>query len=317
MESSVYSSLPRLVALPDTVPETRDWPELAAASQTDLSMLDSNDARWLTVARTHRSALYEQAATFPGISPVCLTLLEGVGAATLNMEFRRALLAEQPTGTANQFDTEFNRTTRVVRQLLIDKLDTAVHASLGNGEASSLKVMLDNGGSSRTVEAVLLQVVGWWSLAASCRNLRQFIRDVYRQASATLADDATTIDAKTIFQGTFGGFNPEYQVNPEGPDHNRTFEAVVRTSDGRSGIGSGRSKKVAQQIACLDYLQKYAPSAIANHRATSKAARRTSSRLRLETISDVRYERLAKSFGCTDAFPFARALVHRSWSNVT
>ncbi len=30
--------------------------------------------------------------------------------------------------------------------------------------------------------------------------------------------------------------------------------------------------------------------------------------------SDARYERLATDFGCPDAFPFARALVHRSWS---
>ncbi len=69
MERNFYSSLPRLVTLPDTVPETRDWPELAAASETDLSVPIFNDARWLTVATTHRSALYEQAAIFPGISP--------------------------------------------------------------------------------------------------------------------------------------------------------------------------------------------------------------------------------------------------------
>ena len=314
MERSLYSSLPRLVALPDTVPETRDWPELTAASETDLSALDANDARWLTVAATHRSALYEQAATFPGISPVCLTLLEGVGADTLNMEFRRAIMAELPNGTASQFDTEFNRATRVVRQLLTDKLGTAVHAGLGKGEASNLKAVLDNGGSPRTLETVLLQVVGWWSLVASCRNLRQFTRDAYHEASASLADDATTIDAKTIFYQIFGAFNPECRVNSKGPNSNLTFEAFVRTSDGRSGVGSGKSKKRAQQIACLDYLQKYAPSAIVNHRGNSKAARRTSSRLRLERLSDVRYERLARNFGCADAFPFARALVHRSWS---
>ena len=125
MERSVYSSLPRLVALPNTVPEERDWPELAAASETDLSALDANDARWLTVATTHRSALYEQAATFPGISPVCLTLLEGAGKEAFSLELRRAIMREQPRGTASQFDAEFNRTNRVARQLLAGNLDAA------------------------------------------------------------------------------------------------------------------------------------------------------------------------------------------------
>ena len=314
MERSLYSSLPRLVALPGTVWETRDWPELAAASETDLSALGANDARWLTVATTHRSALYEQAAIFPGISPVCLTLLEGAGKDTLSIEFRRAILAEQANGTARQFDTEFNRTTRIVRQLLTEKLNIAVHTSLGKGEASSLKAMLDNGGSPRTLETVLLQVVGWWSLVASCGNLRQFVRTIYREASGALADDVTAVDVNTVFDNTFGARNPEYRANQQGPDHNIIFEVCVRTSDGRFGVGSGKSKKKAQQSACLDYLQKYAPSAIAYHRGSPKAARRPSTTLRLEGISDARHERLATDFGCPDAFPFARALVHRSWS---
>lgn len=314
METNLYGSLPRLVTLPDAVPETRDWPELSAASEIDLSALDANDTRWLTVATTHRSALYEQAATFPGISPVCLTLLESAGSDTFSMEFRRAIMAEQPNGTASQFDTEFNRTTRIARQLLSGKLDTAAHAILGKGEASSLKAIVDNDGSPRTLETVLLQVVGWWSLMASCRNLRQFAHAIYREASDTLADDITAIDVNLVFHKVFDACNPEYQVNQKGPDNNAVFEAYVRTSDGRSGVGSGKSKKNAQQSACLDYLQKYAPSAIADHRGSLKAARRPSTRLRLEGIVDARYERLAADFGCPDAFPFARALVHRSWS---
>lgn len=88
----------------------------------------------------------------------------------------------------------------------------------------------------------------------------------------------------------------------------------MRTSDGRFGVGSGKSKKKAQQSACLDYLQKYAPSTIAEHRGGPKTARQPRGKLQLAGISDMRHERLARDFGCTDAFPFARALVHRSWS---
>jgi len=314
MERSLYSSLPRLVSLPDTVPATRDWPELAVASETDLPALGVNDARWLTVATTHRSALYEQAATFPGISPVCLTLLEGSGKDTLSIESRRAIMAEEPNGTARQFDTEFNRTTQIVRQLLAEKLNIAMHTSLGKGEASSLKAMLDNGGSSRTLETVLLQVVGWWSLVASCRNLRHFVSVIYGEASGWRADGVTAVDINAVFAKNFGARRPEYQVKQQGPDHNVIFEACVRTSDGRFGVGSGKSKKKAQQSACLDYIQKYAPSAIDDHRGDPKATRQPSTKVRLEGITDARHERLATDFGCPDAYPFARALVHRSWS---
>ena len=41
--------------------------------------------------------------------------------------------------------------------------------------------MMDGGGSPRTLETVLLQVFGWWSLVASCRNLREFTHVAYRK----------------------------------------------------------------------------------------------------------------------------------------
>jgi ribonuclease-3 len=42
---------------------------------------------------------------------------------------------------------------------------------------------------------------------------------------------------------------PSYQVTDEGPDHAKHFEAVVVVRGRRLGIGSGRSKKQAEQAA--------------------------------------------------------------------
>lgn len=58
-------------------------------------------------------------------------------------------------------------------------------------------------------------------------------------------------DYKTRLQETLAqlGARPLYQVTAEGPDHDRTFEAVVMVRGGEAGRGTGPSKKAAEQIA--------------------------------------------------------------------
>lgn len=50
---------------------------------------------------------------------------------------------------------------------------------------------------------------------------------------------------------------PSYQVTEEsGPDHDKTFVVTVQIKDQEMGIGSGSSKKEAQQKAAKDAMQK-------------------------------------------------------------
>ena len=80
MSQQEYLSIPRLVALPAAISETQEWPELEQAMGRTLAELPVTDRQWLTISTLHRSALYEQSDQFPNISPVCLDLLESVGA---------------------------------------------------------------------------------------------------------------------------------------------------------------------------------------------------------------------------------------------
>jgi ribonuclease-3 len=61
-------------------------------------------------------------------------------------------------------------------------------------------------------------------------------------------------DAKTRLQELCARLSigiPLYEVEGEGPDHERVFTAVVHV-DGRSyGSGEGRTKKAAEQIAAV------------------------------------------------------------------
>lgn len=45
-------------------------------------------------------------------------------------------------------------------------------------------------------------------------------------------------------------------LNEEGPAHSRTFEMAMMLDDERIGIGSGNSKKEAQQAAAKDAMEK-------------------------------------------------------------
>jgi ribonuclease-3 len=64
-------------------------------------------------------------------------------------------------------------------------------------------------------------------------------------------------DYKTRLQEVLAaqGRRPAYQVSGVGPDHDRTFTAVVKV-DGRDlGVGQGASKKAAEQIAAQRALE--------------------------------------------------------------
>ncbi|NIV28283.1 MAG: ribonuclease III, partial [Anaerolineae bacterium] len=47
---------------------------------------------------------------------------------------------------------------------------------------------------------------------------------------------------------------PLYSVQGTGPDHNRTFTATVTVEGAELGVGSGRSKKAAEQAAAKQAL---------------------------------------------------------------
>ena len=60
------------------------------------------------------------------------------------------------------------------------------------------------------------------------------------------------MDAKTALQelaAAKGMSAPEYEVTESGPDHNKSFEAVVVVSNEKFEVGEGKSKREAEQAA--------------------------------------------------------------------
>jgi ribonuclease-3 len=64
-------------------------------------------------------------------------------------------------------------------------------------------------------------------------------------------------DFKTRLQEVLAaaGKRPVYQVTGTGPDHQRSFEAVVGVDGGELGRGEGKSKKAAEQAAAEEALR--------------------------------------------------------------
>ena len=66
-----------------------------------------------------------------------------------------------------------------------------------------------------------------------------------------------------------------YAVEGSGPDHARTFEAILRIGGNDYGAGSGNSKKEAEQEAAADAWRRLsAPSTVSPETATKEAAAR-------------------------------------------
>ena len=69
------------------------------------------------------------------------------------------------------------------------------------------------------------------------------------------ADAMGQFDQKTELQelcARLGKGAPVYEVTSHGPDHAKTFHARVLVDDEVRGVGTGRSKKAAEQLAATD-----------------------------------------------------------------
>ncbi len=83
--------------------------------------------------------------------------------------------------------------------------------------------------------------------------MRFVLRDVKHTSEETFKDYKTTL--QEIIQR-----NPEESVtyiltNQSGPDHNKTFTVEVRLNSNVIGVGSGSSKKRAEQMAAKQALE--------------------------------------------------------------
>ncbi|MFP3915924.1 MAG: ribonuclease III [Actinomycetota bacterium] len=130
------------------------------------------------------------------------------------------------------------------------------HLLLGRGEEAS---------GGREKESILADameaVIAAVHLDADYPTARSVILGLWEGRLRAKATSPGRRDYKTRLQEMLAAEQrqPEYEVEGTGPDHDRSFNAVVRVDGEEWGSGSGRSKKEAEQEAARAALEMLEP----------------------------------------------------------
>jgi ribonuclease-3 len=124
---------------------------------------------------------------------------------------------------------------------------------LGRGEATS-------GGSDKTsiLANALEAVIGAVHLDAGLATAYQLSLRLLAPEIAGAVPGLRMLDPKTQLQeltAELGLGTPNYVLEDEGPDHDKTFFAEVLVAGRRRGSGSGRTKKAAEQQAAAEAIE--------------------------------------------------------------
>lgn len=154
-----------------------------------------------------------------------------------------------------------------VRAAVVSKPTLAsIARSLSVGEHVELAPGEERTGGRRKdsiLADALEALIGAVFLDSGLASARSVIEAHWSDVVADRAKSPGVKDYKTRLQEHLArdGLQPEYQVDGVGPDHDRTFTARVAVEGSEVGVGSGRSKKAAEQAAARQALDALAGSA--------------------------------------------------------
>jgi len=202
----------------------------------------SVDPELLDRALTHRSYAYEQ-----GGLPTN-ERLEFLGDSVLGLVVTEHLFVTYPDLSEGQLAKL--RAAVVNSRALADiarDLDLGSVIHLGRGEEST------GGRDKSSILADTMEaVIGAVFLQHGIDAARDFVHHLFDPLMAEVATRGAGLDWKTSLQeiaSTTGLGVPVYEVVESGPDHAKTFQAMVNVDDRSYGPGAGRNKKEAEQNA--------------------------------------------------------------------
>src|SRR5829696_9556627 len=199
----------------------------------------------LTRALTHRSYAYEH-----GGLPTN-ERLEFLGDSVLGLVVTDELYRSHPDLPEGQLAklrasvVNMNSLARVARSL--GEGGIGPHLLLGRGETTT---------GGREQEAILADaleaLIGALHLGQGLDTASAIVHRLFDPLLAESATRGAALDWKTSLQELGAGQGlgaPVYDVEDDGPDHAKTFTAVVLLAGEVRGKGSGRTKKAAEQEA--------------------------------------------------------------------
>lgn len=205
------------------------------------------DRRLLQRALTHRSYAFENGLGLEETNE----RLEFLGDAVLSLAVTDELYRAYPQAAEGRLAKIRAAAVRASSLAAVARdLDLGRHVLLGKGESAS-------GGADKdsiladTLEAVLGAVY----LDGGYIAATDLILDLFGGVLDQIAGRGPALDYKTSLQELVADrFErlPRYEVTGSGPDHERTFTAVVHVDGREAGRGRGPSKKRAEQAAARE-----------------------------------------------------------------
>ncbi len=206
-------------------------------------------------ALTHRSYAYEQ-----GGLPTN-ERLEFLGDSVLGLAVTEHLFISYPDLSEGQLAKL--RAAVVNSRALADvarSLDLGAAVRLGRGEEAT------GGRDKSSILADTMEaLIGAVFLEHGIDTARAFVHHLFDPLMADVATRGAGLDWKTSLQeaASLAGLGvPAYEVLDSGPDHAKTFQAMVRIDEQLFGPGAGRNKKEAEQnAAAIAFAGLNAPTA--------------------------------------------------------
>lgn len=199
------------------------------------------DAQLFELSFTHRSYSYENAVPSN-------ERLEFLGDAVLQIVVTEHIVLRYPDlaeGELAKLRASVVSSSPLAK--LARELDLGSHLRLGKGEVAT------QGHDKTSILADTLEaVIGAIHLSQGFEGSARFIHHNFDPLIAASAESGNYADFKTVLQeftAARGWGLPRYEVTGTGPDHQRTFTAVVYVEEQAVGHGTAPSKKRAEQIA--------------------------------------------------------------------
>lgn len=151
-----------------------------------------------------------------------------------------------------------------IKSLLVSKVVLAEKGrAIGLGEFLLLsKEEMQSGGRNRTsiIGDAFEALLGAIYLDGGLQAARNFINHVLLSDTEDILSNGNYLNFKSLLlehTQSEGRGHPRYLVNAEdGPDHRKIFSVEVLINGESMGLGQGRSKKEAQQMAAKDALKR-------------------------------------------------------------
>lgn len=203
---------------------------------------DFSSPALLEQALVHSSYINEN----PKVAPLSNERLEFLGDAVLELVVAEKLYQECDASDEGQLTV--SRAALVRREALADvakRISLGNYLYLGKGEEAG-------GGRSKMVNlaCAMEAVIGALYLDKGWEVAREVLLKLFKQELAEVVDRGVAIDYKSRLQEVLQAqkqITPSYHVVSEaGPDHDKVFTVEVRAGSAVLGIGSGKSKKMAE-----------------------------------------------------------------------